>query len=199
MRCITGPAVPLPASATTLDAAIEVELRRDFVNIGRDCIGWYQGGPCRVSKSLTLDDVEHFLDGFAVQGARAADALEAVVLGRIVAARNHDCAVGVEILRRIIEDWRRHGADVGDVAAGGQQPCTQRVAQARGTETAIAAQVDFSPPLCRRMYVPRPSPSCSTSGLSSSESATPRMSYSRKMVDLSISLILLVAGGGMLT
>ncbi len=45
-------------------------------------------------------------------------------------------------LRRIIEHWSGHRADVGDVAAGGEQAFQQRVAEARGAEAAIAAQVD---------------------------------------------------------
>ena len=77
-----------------------------------------------------------------MQRARAADAFEAVVLGRIVAAGDHDGAVRVQVLRRVIEHRRGDGADVGDVATGGQQALDERVAQARGTEPAIASDVD---------------------------------------------------------
>ena len=35
-RCMTGPAVPLPASSTTLIRRLELELRRDLVQISRD-------------------------------------------------------------------------------------------------------------------------------------------------------------------
>ncbi len=88
----------------------------------------------------------HVLNRFAVQCARAADALESVVLGRIVAAGDHDGAVGVQVLRRVIEHRSGDRADVGDVAPGGQEAFDQRVAEARGAEAAIAADVDIAPP-----------------------------------------------------
>ena len=93
-----------------------------------------------------------------VQRARAAHGLESVVLGRIVAAGDHDRAVGLQVLRRIIQHRSGNHADVGDIAAGGQEAFDQRVAQARGTEPAIASDVDVrASARARRRYVPKAS------------------------------------------
>ena len=124
-----------------LDAAIEMKLRRDFVHVRRDGVGGGQGSDAGF-EIRALDDVEHFLDRFAMQRARAANAFEAVVLGWIVAAGDHDGAVGIQVLRRVVEHGRGHGADVGDVASGGPQTFDQRIAQARGAEAAIAPDID---------------------------------------------------------
>ena len=85
----------------------------------------------------------NILDGFAVQRARSADALESVVFGRIVAAGNHDGAVCVQVLRRVVKHWSGDRADVGDVAACREETFHQRIAQARGAEPAIASDVNI--------------------------------------------------------
>ena len=82
-----------------LDAAIQMELRRNLVDVGRHGVG-----AAKLSAAgfeiRALDDVQDILNGFAVQRVRAADALESVVFGRIVAAGDHDGAVGLQVLRR---------------------------------------------------------------------------------------------------
>ena len=120
----------------------KLKLRRHFVDVRRDGVG---GGHRSVAgfEIAALDHLENFLDRLAVQRACAADAFESVVFGRIVAAGDHDGAVGVQVLRRMIEHRRGDRADVGDVATGGQQSFEQRIAQARGAEPAIAADVDL--------------------------------------------------------
>ena len=123
------------------DAAIQFELRRNLVHVRRDSVGGSQSSLASI-EIAALDDVEDFLDGFAVQRARAADAFESVVLRRVVAAGDHDRAVGVQVLRRVIEHRSGDRADVGDVAPDGQQASDERIAQARGAEAAIAADVD---------------------------------------------------------
>ncbi len=124
------------------DAAIEMKLRCDLVDVRRHGVGGGQGSRAGFEIRV-LDDVEHFLDGFAMQRARSANAFEAVVLRRIVAAGDHDGAVRIQVLRRVVKHGRGHGADVGDVASGGQETFDQRIAQARGTEAAIAPDIDI--------------------------------------------------------
>ena len=123
------------------DAAIEVELSRHFVDVRRDGVS---AGQCSSAafEIGALDDIEDILNRFAMQRAGAADALEAVVLGGIVAAGDHDGAVGIQFLRRVIKHRRGNHADIGDVATGGEQAFHQRVAQPRGAEAAIAPDID---------------------------------------------------------
>src|SRR5581483_1895986 len=123
------------------DPAFDLELRCDFVYIRRDGVG---GGERTAAglKIVAFDDPADFLDRFAVQSAGATDALESVVFGRIVAARDHNRAMRVQVLRRMVEHGRGNGADIGDVAAYGTQAFDQRLAQPRRAETAVAAHVD---------------------------------------------------------
>ncbi len=68
---------------------------------------------------LALDDAAHVLIRFAMQRPRTADGFEAVVLGRIMAAGDHDGPIGIQVLRRKIQHRCRNRADIGNVAAGG--------------------------------------------------------------------------------
>src|SRR4051812_39672043 len=79
-----------------------------------------------------------------MDGATAENGLEAVVFGRIVAARDHDCSGCLQVLGRVVEQRRRHGADIGDVASGGEQALEERVMQAIRTEPAVAAEIDVA-------------------------------------------------------
>ena len=112
------------------DAPIQAELSRHFVHVGRDGVAGTQGSPTGF-EIAALDNVANFLNGFAMQRARAADAFEAVVLGRIVASRDHNGAMGVQVLRGVIKDRSGDCADIGDVAANGEQTLHQRVAEPR--------------------------------------------------------------------
>src|SRR5580700_8307205 len=76
-----------------------------------------------------------------MQGARAANALESVVLGGVVAAGDHHGAVGLQVLRRMVDHRGGDGADVGDVGSDGPETLDQRVAKARGAEAAIASDI----------------------------------------------------------
>ena len=102
-----------------------MELRRDLINIRSDDVDRPSDCPA-VLEVLALDDVADFLDGFAVQGAGSAHGLEAIVLGWIVTACDHDGAVGFGVLRRIVKHRRRDRADIGDVASDVEQPFHQR-------------------------------------------------------------------------
>ena len=59
-------------------------------------------------------------NGFLIE-----DDLEAVVAARVVAARDHDAGLALEVLRREIEQRRRHFAEVDDIAATVQQRLDQ--------------------------------------------------------------------------
>src|SRR6266478_8715006 len=91
---------------------------------------------------LPLDDPSNVLNGLAVQRSRSTNGFESVVLRRIVAAGNHDCAIGSQVLCGVIENWCRHHADVRDIASTGKQTLHQCIAQTRGAEAAIAAYVN---------------------------------------------------------
>ncbi len=138
---MTGPAVPLPASATTLMRRSRWNCAADFVNVRCHCIGGGQASAAGLEIGA-LNDMENVLNRLAMQSARAANAFEAVVLRRIVAAGDHDGAVRVQVLRGIIEHRRRHRADICNVAAHGPQTLDQRVAKARGAKAAVASDID---------------------------------------------------------
>jgi hypothetical protein len=84
-----------------------------------------------------------FRDGFAEERAAPQHELEAVLVGRIVAARDLDAA-GNAVQRRFGEVEHRGGAqaDPHDIDAGGEQPFNQRLLQRGRTQPAIAAHHD---------------------------------------------------------
>ncbi len=126
-----------------LDAAIEVELRRDFIHIGSGRVHHSHLARAML-EVLFLDEVQDILDGFAVQCAGTAHGLEAVVFRRIVTAGDHDGAVGFGVLRRIVKHWSGNDTDIGDIRTRLQQPFHQRVAEPGRAKPAIAADVDLA-------------------------------------------------------
>ena len=120
-----------------------------------------------------------------MQSAGAAHSFEAVKLGRIMAAGNHDRAVGLEMHGRKIEQRSGDSTDVRHVASGGKQTFEQSVVQTRRAEAADRGRGYVSSALALEKR-PQSAPELNDIGLWSSVSATPRMSYSRKMVDFSI-------------
>ena len=167
------------------DAARKLELRGDLIHVGRTRCRMFDAMPAPVSKSPLLNQPENLLNLFAVDRALAVHHLESVIIGRIVAAGDHHAAVGLQMEYGIIEQRRGNHAEIGHVAAGGEQPGEQGVVEAVGTQTAIPRQIDFRAFL-RQQYVPRARPRSRTSGSGSSWSAMPRISYSRKIVGFSI-------------
>ena len=71
---------------------------------------------------------------------RAAYRLKSVKLARIVASRDYHRAVALEVHGRVVEHRRGHHADIGDVAARGDEAPQQGVAESRGAEARIAAK-----------------------------------------------------------
>ena len=58
----------------------------------------------------------------AVQRLAGQHGLQSIVVGRVVAAGDHDAAPGLEVLRREVQDRGRHPPDVDDVPAALAQP-----------------------------------------------------------------------------
>ena len=106
---MTGPPVPLPASIDTRMRRAKVELRGDLLDVRRDHVGGVLGG---IPGNLAAREVAGFdhaaklLDGLAVDGGTAADGFEAVELGRIMAAGDHDGGVGLQAEDGIVEHRR---------------------------------------------------------------------------------------------
>src|SRR3546814_7999294 len=73
----------------------------------------------------------HVGDRVAVQGLAADHDLEAVVVGRVVAARDRDAAAGVEVEGTEVHHRRGRQADVDDVAPGLAQAAREAFDQVR--------------------------------------------------------------------
>ena len=172
------------------DAAREVELRGDFVDVGRNAIG---GGFAAFAarKIARFHHAAELLYRLAVERGGAADGFESVELGGIVAAGDHDGAVGFEMEMRIVEHGRGDDAEIGDMAAAGLQAAHQRIAQARRTEARVAAQVDLAAGVALQVCAEGLAEEfdAGIGEFNSLQSAMPRISYSRKMVALSMKLI----------
>src|SRR5207342_537771 len=68
--------------------------------------------------------------------------LEAVVVRRVVAAGDRDAATGPQLEAAEIHHWRRHHADVDDVAAGLAQAFAQPSDEIRTRQPAVTADDD---------------------------------------------------------
>ena len=131
------PPTPLPASTTTLKRrGPSWMLRRPRCRCRRPrCRASLRPVPSAGHEVALLDELAQLLDLGAVDGRLAAQDLEAVVLGRVVAAGDQHAAVGVEVEHREVEHRRGHDADVDDVDARRQQARASAPACRRGEET----------------------------------------------------------------
>src|SRR5690606_2889182 len=68
--------------------------------------------------------------------------LEAVVVGRVVAAGHGDAAAGTQVVGGEIHDRGRHHADIDHVAPGLAQALDQALDQLRSGQAAVAADHD---------------------------------------------------------
>ncbi len=113
-----------------LDAAAELELRRELVQIGGDDVH-------RMLRAMAggevagFDQTANFLNGVTMQRTGAAHGFEAIELAGIVAAGDHNGTVGFEVHRGEVQEWGGDHADVGYLAPGGSQALEQRIVQAR--------------------------------------------------------------------
>ena len=102
-----------------LNSALEIELLRDFIHVRRlDVI--VRQHAFAMQKVAPGDHPVELLNRRAVNGSRAANGLESVIFFRIVAARDHHAARGLQVDGRIVEQRSRHPADVSNVASRGQ-------------------------------------------------------------------------------
>ena len=82
-------------------------------------------------------------DGVARQGLATDHDLEAVVVGRVVAAGDGHAAAGAQVEAAEVHHRRGHQADVDDVAACLAQAGDQALGQFRARQAAVAADHDF--------------------------------------------------------
>ena len=124
-----------------LHAAGKLKLRRDLVDIRRRRIDlFHRSGPA--FKIVPLYQLQYLLDLFAVQRSRSAHRFDAVVLGRIVAASDHDSAGGLKMHHGVIEQRRGHDPDIEHVGAAREQSLQKRGMNTAAAQAAIAAQAN---------------------------------------------------------
>ena len=87
-------------------------------------------------------DAADFGDVVAVERIVADHEFEAVLIGRIVRARDHDAAVGFERINRVIEHWSRAEADAHDLHAALLEAFDQRRLERWRTQPAVSADAD---------------------------------------------------------
>ena len=77
-----------------------------------------------------------------MEGPAVQHHLDAVPIGRIVAAGDHQAGIGVHFKHAEIQHRRGAKADIDHIAAGRHQPARNGVGQAAAAHAAIAAQAD---------------------------------------------------------
>src|ERR1022692_2507100 len=127
-RCITGPPVPLPASMTTLMRRAKWNCAAISLTYG-SATSTVCSLPAPVRKIAPLDQPPDLLDLFAMNRGRPAHDLETVVLGRIVAAGDHDGCGGLQVEHGIVEQGSRRHTDIRDLTAASLQAAQQCIAQ----------------------------------------------------------------------
>ena len=119
------------------------DLRADAPDVVPDDLRAAQAaGPANVPPGVEivlLDPAPQVPDGAAVQRLARQHDLQTVVVGRVVAARDHDAAARLQVLRREVEHGARHPPDVDDVAAALAQPLHERRPQLRTGVPSVAA------------------------------------------------------------
>src|SRR6185369_7728144 len=93
-----------------------------------------------------LDVPAQRLDLGAMNGGAADADLEAVVLGRIVAAGHLNRAVEIELEEREVADRGWAGAEIDDLEPGFEQSAADFGSVSVGSQAAIAPDADASPP-----------------------------------------------------
>ncbi len=92
-----------------------------------------------VAELVAFDAFAQALDALFGQRLASDHHLEPVVLGRIVRPGDHHAGAGVERVRRVVQQRRRHLADVGDVDAAFGHAARQRLLQLRTRQATVAA------------------------------------------------------------
>src|SRR6266480_6558941 len=103
--------------------------------------------PPRAASKLTgLDPLAQPLDILARESGSRKYHLQPVVLGRIVAARDRDCAAATEMVRGEISDRGCEHPDLRDVHAACANALRQRASELGSGDPTIAAHCDLGPP-----------------------------------------------------
>src|SRR3954452_18951825 len=119
----------VPAIHYNGDLALEFELLRDLVNVGSDCIHLLHAS-LPALKVRSGNQLVDFLDRLAMQRSCPAYGFEAVIFRWIVAPRDHDGAVGLEVNRRIVQNRCRYNADIQHCATTCQKTSQQSAVKA---------------------------------------------------------------------
>ena len=115
------------------------DLRPDPPDVVAGHVGPLQTAPSR-DQVVPLDSAPERLDGIAVQGVAGHHDLQPVVVGRIVAAGDHDAAAGFEMRRREVEERRGHQSDIDHVSAALAQSGDERRLQLGARVPSVAAR-----------------------------------------------------------
>jgi hypothetical protein len=115
------------------------------------------------------------LDHVAVERLAAEHHLEAVVIGRVMAAGHRHAGVAAELVRGEVGERRGHAADVDDVDAGGADAVGERAGERRAGQATVAPDRNA---VCPRATASLPSawPIARTASGVSTVSTMPRMS-----------------------
>ena len=126
-----------------LDRARQLDVAQDALQVGgADIMGGVASRRGTGAAIVGDDAVVQRLDRFAVDRFAGQHHLEAVVIGWIVAARDHDAGTRVEHIRAEVDHRRGHHAQVDHVDACRLQALRQRRRQFRPRQAAIAADHD---------------------------------------------------------
>ena len=138
-----GPATPLPQSIAIFigRASFTVVRMRSRYAGSTSAMRSAPGALPRISVAL-LDASAQRLDRVAVQRRAGQHHLQAVVLGRVVAAGDLHAGAGIQVHRGEVQHRRRHHADIDDVRAGRGDARDQRVAQQGAGQPTVAADTD---------------------------------------------------------
>ena len=122
------------------------------------------------------------LDLRAEEGLLAQHHLEAVVVRRVVAAGDHDGAVGSGVVAAKYSIGVATAADAERLHAAGAQPGDQLRLQVRGGQPAVIADRNLGPAAARATMEPKQRPMAKASSGWRVFPTIPRMSYSRSGV-----------------
>ena len=132
-------------------AAVDGDLHRpgklhvaaDAFQVGSGDIGLFEragdGGPNQIA---ALDALAQLLQALAVQRLAAQHHLQAVVLGRVVAAGDLHARLRAQVVGGEVQHRRGHHANVDHGGPGGADAFIQRIAQARPGQPAVATDRD---------------------------------------------------------
>ena len=110
-----------------------------MLHVGRAGVDCFERSAGRLVKALALHGFAELADVVAVERALADHHLEAVFVGWVVAPRDLNPAVEVEMVHGEIEKRSRSNADVDHVQPGFEQPPTQGRMESRRAQPAIAS------------------------------------------------------------